>query len=117
MQVQRDLLVQDVVHPDGRCFDGSRLGGVVAGSTKLFTGRFDALISSYSWSRPPRGGNGPVGGHGGPAQAATCTETASQRRLESGQEMKKSPCRQPTGLLFGTRSGRRQASAEVTRCP
>ncbi len=47
MQVQRDLLVQDVVH-------------------KLFTGRFDALISSMQLGRPPRGGSGPAGGHGGP---------------------------------------------------
>ena len=66
MQVQRDLLVQDVVHLMERHFDGSELGGVVAEIDKLFTGRFDALISSMQLGRPPRGGNGPAGGHGGP---------------------------------------------------
>jgi hypothetical protein len=65
MQVQRDLLVQDVVHLMERHFDGSELGGVVAEIDKLFTGRFDALISSMQLGRPPRGGSGP-GGHGGP---------------------------------------------------
>ena len=65
MQVQRDLLVQDVVHLMERHFDGSELGGVVAEIDKLFTGRFDALISSMQLGRPPRGGNGPAGGHGG----------------------------------------------------
>ncbi|MEN9904225.1 MAG: hypothetical protein RLZZ555_790 [Pseudomonadota bacterium] len=64
MQVQRDLLVQDVVHLMERHFDGSELGGVVAEIDKLFTGRFDALISSMQLGRPPRGGSGP-GGHGG----------------------------------------------------
>ena len=33
MQVQRDLLVQDVVNMMERHFDSSELGGVVAGST------------------------------------------------------------------------------------
>ena len=65
MQVQRDLLVQDVVHLMERHFDGSELGGVVAEIDKLFTGRFDALISSMQLGRPPRG-SGPAGGHGGP---------------------------------------------------
>jgi len=66
MQVQRDLLVQDVVHLMERHFDGSELGGVVAEIDKLFTGRFDDLISSMQLGRPPRGSNGPAGGHGGP---------------------------------------------------
>ena len=63
MQVQRDLLVQDVVQLMERHFDGSELGGVVAAIDKLFTGRFDALISSMQLGRPPRGNGGP--GHGG----------------------------------------------------
>jgi len=66
MQVQRDLLVEDVVHLMERHFDGSELGEVVAAIDKLFTGRFDALISSMQLGRPPRGGNGGSGGHGGP---------------------------------------------------
>jgi hypothetical protein len=65
MQVQRDLLVQDVVHLMERHFDGSELAGVVSEIDKLFTGRFDALISSMQLGRPPRG-SGPAGGHGGP---------------------------------------------------
>ena len=63
MQVQRDLLVQDVVHLMERHFDGSELAGVVSEIDKLFTGRFDALISSMQLGRPPRGNGGP--GHGG----------------------------------------------------
>lgn len=63
MQIQRDLLVQDVVHLMERHFDGSELGGVVAEIDKLFTGRFDALISSMQLGRPPRGSGG-QGGHG-----------------------------------------------------
>ena len=45
MQVQRDLLVQDVVNMMERHFDGAELGGVVAEIDKLFTQRFDALNS------------------------------------------------------------------------
>ena len=65
MQVQRDLLVQDVVHLMERHFDGSELGEVVAAIDKLFTSRFDALVNSMQLGKPPRGG-GPTGGHGGP---------------------------------------------------
>jgi len=39
MQVQRDLLVQDVVSTMERHFDGAELGGVVAEIDKLFTQR------------------------------------------------------------------------------
>jgi hypothetical protein len=46
MQVQRDLLVQDVVHMMERHFDGSELDGVVAEIDKLFGQRFDELVSS-----------------------------------------------------------------------
>jgi len=62
MQVQRDLLVQDVVNLMERHFDASELGGVVAEIDKLFTQRFDALVNSLEISKPPRG---PSGGHGG----------------------------------------------------
>jgi hypothetical protein len=65
MQVQRDMLVQDVVHLMERHFDGSELGEVVAAIDKLFTGRFDALVNSMQLGKPPRGA-GPSGGHGGP---------------------------------------------------
>ena len=66
LQVQRDMLVQDMVHLMERHFDGSELGEVVGAIDKLFTGRFDDLISSMQLGRPPRGSNGPAGGHGGP---------------------------------------------------
>ena len=61
MQVQRDLLVQDVVNVMERHFDGAELGGVVAEIDKLFSERFDALVSSLDLSKRPRG----AGGHGG----------------------------------------------------
>ena len=63
MQVQRDLLVQDVVNLMERHFDASELGGVVAEIDKLFTQRFDALVNSLEISKPPRGPGG--GSHGG----------------------------------------------------
>src|SRR5207253_11206658 len=62
MQVQRDLLVEDVVALMERHFDGSELGGVVAEIDKLFSQRFDALVNSLEIGRPPRGSGG--GGHG-----------------------------------------------------
>jgi hypothetical protein len=66
MQVQRDLLVQDVVNLMERHFDGSELGGVVFEIDKLFTQRFDALVSSLEIGKPPRGSGGGFGsGHGG----------------------------------------------------
>ena len=63
MQVQRDLLIQDVVNMMERHFDGAELGGVVAEIDKLFSQRFDDLVSSLQLGKPPRGGSG--GGHGG----------------------------------------------------
>jgi len=63
MQVQRDLLVQDVVNMMERHFDGAELGGVVAEIDKLFAQRFDDLVSSLDMGRSPR--SGPGGGHGG----------------------------------------------------
>ena len=66
MQVQRDLLIQDVVNLMERHFDGSELGGVVAEVDKLFAQRFDALVSSLEIGKPPRGtGGGFGGGHSG----------------------------------------------------
>ncbi|PWW44535.1 hypothetical protein DFR36_1071 [Melaminivora alkalimesophila] len=66
MQVQRDLLVQDVVNLMERHFDGAELGGVVAEIDKLFSERFDALVSSLEIGKPPRGAGGQGGsGHGG----------------------------------------------------
>ncbi|MES2186849.1 MAG: DUF6806 family protein [Pseudomonadota bacterium] len=65
MQVQRDLLVQDVVGMMERHFDGAELSGVVAEIDKLFSQRFDALVSSLEIGRPPRGGGGAGPGHGG----------------------------------------------------
>lgn len=63
MQVQRDLLVQDVVNMMERHFDGAELGGVVAEIDKLFSQRFDDLVNSLEIGKPPRGGGS--GGHGG----------------------------------------------------
>ena len=65
MQVQRDLLVQDVVNLMERHFDGSELTGVVGEIDKLFAQRFDALVSSLELGKPPRGSGGGGGGHGG----------------------------------------------------
>lgn len=64
MQIQRDLLVQDIVELMDRHFDGAELGGVVAEVDKLFTQRFDSLVNSLEIGRPPRGGGG-ASGHGG----------------------------------------------------
>jgi hypothetical protein len=66
MQVQRDLLVEDVINLMERHFDGAELGGVVAEIDKLFGQRFDALVNSLEIGKPPRGsGGGSGGGHGG----------------------------------------------------
>ncbi|TWO63630.1 hypothetical protein FN976_28425 [Caenimonas sedimenti] len=66
MQVQRDLLVQDVVNLMERHFDAAELDGVVAEVDKLFAQRFDALVSSLELGKPPKGSGGPgSGGHGG----------------------------------------------------
>ena len=67
MQVQRDLLVQDVVNLMERHFDGAELGGVVSEIDKLVSERFEALVNSLEIGKPPRGTGGPggSGGHGG----------------------------------------------------
>lgn len=64
MQVQRDLLVQDVVNLMERHFDGAELGGVVAEIDRLFNERFDAMVNSLELGKPPRGPSGGTG-HGG----------------------------------------------------
>ena len=67
MQVQRDLLVQDLIGLMERHFDGSELGEVVEAVDKLFGRRFDELVNSMQLGRPPRGSGGSQGGtgHGG----------------------------------------------------
>ena len=66
MQVQRDLLVQDVINMMERHFDSAELGGVVQEIDKLFSERFEALVSSLELGKPPRGGSGgSASGHGG----------------------------------------------------
>lgn len=67
MQVQRDLLVQDLIGLMERHFDGSELGEVVTAVDKLFEQRFDALVKSMQLGKPPRGHGGAQGGtgHGG----------------------------------------------------
>ena len=66
MKVQRDMLVQDVIHMMERHFDSSELVGVVSEIDKLFMQRFDSLLSSLEIGKlPPRGGSsGPRGGSG-----------------------------------------------------
>ena len=65
LQVQRDLLVQDVVSTMERHFDGAELVGVVAEIDKLFAQRFDALVNSLDIGKSPRGGGHSGFGHGG----------------------------------------------------
>jgi hypothetical protein len=66
MQVQRDLLVQDLINMMERNFDGAELGSVVAEVDKLFAQRSDELVSSLEIGKAPRGmGGSSAGGHGG----------------------------------------------------
>ena len=65
MQAQRDLLIHDVVNMMERHFDGAELSGVVAEIDKLFSQRFDNLVSSLELGKPPRGSGGNSSGHGG----------------------------------------------------
>lgn len=66
MQVQRDLLVQDVINLMERHFDAAELNGVVGEIDRLFSQRFDSLVNSLEIGKPPRGsGGGHGGGHGG----------------------------------------------------
>ena len=70
MQVQRDMLVQDVVHIMERHFDASELSPVVGAIDGLFQDRLTDLVSSMQLGRPPRGsgGAGGSGGSGGPGR-------------------------------------------------
>lgn len=63
LQVQRDMMVRDVVHMMERHFDASELDPVVQAIDKLFADRFESLVSSMQLGRPPKGSGG--GGHGG----------------------------------------------------
>jgi hypothetical protein len=66
MQVQRDMLVEDVMAVVERHFDRSEMQGIVVEVDKLFSQRFDKLVSSLQVGRPPRGpGGGAPGSHGG----------------------------------------------------
>lgn len=66
LQVQRDMLVQDVVHLMERHFEASELEPVVQAIDRLFTNRFDALVNSMQLGKPPKGlGGGSGGGHSG----------------------------------------------------
>ena len=65
MQVQRDLLVQDMIGLMERHFDASELGEVVGAVDALFERRFNDLANSMQLGRPPRGQGGSPGGHGG----------------------------------------------------
>jgi hypothetical protein len=65
MQVQRDMLIKDVVHMMERHFDASELGPVVAAIDGLFQDRLSDLVSSMQLGKPPRGGSGGPGGSGG----------------------------------------------------
>jgi uncharacterized protein (DUF2267 family) len=65
MQVQRDMLVEDVMSVVERHFERTEMQGIVNEVDKLFTQRFDALVNSLQVGRPPRGAGGSGGGHGG----------------------------------------------------
>ena len=64
LQVQRDMMVRDVVHMMERHFEASELDPVVAAIDKLFADRFDALVNSMQLGKPPRGSGG-GSSHGG----------------------------------------------------
>ncbi|MDH4451276.1 MAG: hypothetical protein QE265_11915 [Rhodoferax sp.] len=65
MQVQRDLLVQDMVNLMERHFDGAELGGMVAEIDKLFAQRFDEIVRSLELGKPSRGSGGGTSTRGG----------------------------------------------------
>ena len=58
MQVQRDLLVQDLVNLMERHFEASELADVVTEVDKLFSKRFESLVTSLEISKPPKGQGG-----------------------------------------------------------
>lgn len=61
LQVQRDLLVRDVISVMERHFDGAELGGVVEAIDRLYAGRYDALASTMQLGRLPSGFGGNSG--------------------------------------------------------
>ncbi len=63
MQVQRDILVQDLISLMERHFDGAELGGVIAEVDKMFSQRFDSMVKSLALGKPPSGSGGGSGGH------------------------------------------------------
>ncbi len=68
MQVQRDMLIEDVTAVMERHFEKEEMGDVVTEIDKMFTKRFDAMVSSLTIPRSLRGGTGAAGGlgsHGG----------------------------------------------------
>jgi hypothetical protein len=58
LQVQRDMMVHDVVHMMERHFDASELGPVVEAIDQLFTNRFESLVNSMQLGKPPQGFGG-----------------------------------------------------------
>lgn len=64
LQVQRDMMVHDVIHMMERHFDASELGPVVEAIDGLFTNRFESLVSSMQLGKPPQQGLGGAGSHG-----------------------------------------------------
>lgn len=64
LQVQRDMLINDVVNLMERHFDASELEPVIAAIDGLFEQRYTAMVNSLDISRIIRGPSGPAG-HGG----------------------------------------------------
>jgi uncharacterized protein (DUF2267 family) len=65
MQVQRDMLIEDVMAVMERHFEKEEMGAVVQEIDKMFTQRFDAMVNSLTIPRNQRGGSAVVGGLGG----------------------------------------------------
>lgn len=64
LQVQRDMLINDVIHVMERHFDAAELEPVVQAIDGLFEQRFNAMLNSLDISRIIRGPGG-AAGHGG----------------------------------------------------
>jgi uncharacterized protein (DUF2267 family) len=65
MQVQRDMLIEDVTAVMERHFEKEEMGDVVTEIDKMFSKRFDAMVSSLTIPRSMRGGPGAAGGSSG----------------------------------------------------
>jgi hypothetical protein len=65
LQIQRELLVQDVVNTMERHFEGAELSGVVSEIDKLFSQRLDDLVNSLEMGRQPKGPGSGFGGNRG----------------------------------------------------